>query len=64
MTTPPWSKGRIIGQKWPLQISHIWGSWYNQTLKQLQPGERVWINIPKIDYVGVGIVQSAVEPAS
>lgn len=25
MTTSPWNKGRIIGQKWPLQISHIWG---------------------------------------
>ncbi len=62
--TTPWSKGRIIGQKWPLQISHIWGSWYNQTLKQLQPGQRVWVNIPKTGYVGVGIVQSAVEPAS
>lgn len=25
MTTSPWKKGRIIGQKRPLQISHIWG---------------------------------------
>lgn len=25
MTTSPWNKGRIIGQKRPLQISHIWG---------------------------------------
>ena len=25
MTTPPWNKSRIIGQKRPLQISHIWG---------------------------------------
>ncbi|WP_194762200.1 tyrosine-type recombinase/integrase [Pantoea ananatis] len=25
MTTFPWNKGRIIGQKRPLQISHIWG---------------------------------------
>lgn len=22
---PPWNKSRIIGQKRPLQISHIWG---------------------------------------
>ena len=25
MKTSPWNKGRIIGQKRPLQISHIWG---------------------------------------
>nr|WP_230351516.1 hypothetical protein [Lelliottia sp. WAP21] len=25
MTTPPWNKSRIIGQKRPLQISHIRG---------------------------------------
>lgn len=25
MNTSPWNKDRIIGQKKPLQISHIWG---------------------------------------
>lgn len=25
MNMSPWNKGRIIGQKRPLQISHIWG---------------------------------------
>lgn len=25
MNTSPWNKDRIIGQKRPLQISHIWG---------------------------------------
>ena len=25
MSTSPWNKDRIIGQKRPLQISHIWG---------------------------------------
>ncbi|MCL6408023.1 recombinase [Dickeya dadantii] len=25
MNTLPWNKDRIIGQKRPLQISHIWG---------------------------------------
>lgn len=25
MTISPWNKGRIIGQKRPLQISRIWG---------------------------------------
>ncbi|CCJ88189.1 putative recombinase [Cronobacter turicensis 564] len=26
MNMSPWNKDRIIGQKRPLQISHIWGS--------------------------------------
>lgn len=25
MNTSPWNKDRIIGQKRPLQMSHIWG---------------------------------------
>ncbi|PUW85924.1 nuclease, partial [Cronobacter sakazakii] len=37
---------------------------YSQTLKQLAPGDSVWVKIPAKGYVGVGIVQSAVEPAS
>ncbi|MBA0167108.1 MULTISPECIES: nuclease [Pectobacterium] len=45
-------------------ISAGGGSWYSQTLKQLQPGNRVWVKIPAKGYVGVGIVQGAVEPAS
>ena len=38
------------------------GSWYSQTLKMLSPGDRVWVNIPKIGYVGVGRVVEAVRP--
>ncbi|MGY2799682.1 hypothetical protein ACVWV0_003858 [Ewingella americana] len=26
MNTSPWNKNRIVGQKRPLQISHIWGA--------------------------------------
>lgn len=54
-----WEEARRYGF-----ISAGGGSWYSQTLKQLHPGDRVWVNIPKNGYVGVGIVQSAVEPAS
>lgn len=32
------------------------GKWYSQTLKQLFPGARVFVNIPQTGYVGVGIV--------
>ncbi|WP_270735002.1 nuclease [Leclercia adecarboxylata] len=54
-----WEEARRYGF-----ISAGGGSWYSQTLKQLQPGDRVWVKIPATGYVGVGIVQSSVEPAS
>lgn len=37
------------------------GLWYSQTLKLLQPGDRVWVKIPKTGYVGVGRVLEAVQ---
>lgn len=54
-----WEEARRYGF-----ISAGGGSWYSQTLKQLQPGDRVWVKIPATGYVGVGIVQSGVEPVS
>ena len=41
-------------------ISAGGGSWYSQTLRLLSPGDRVWVNIPKRGYVGVGRVTEAV----
>jgi Endonuclease NucS len=38
-------------------ISGGGGKWYSQTLKMLFPGARVFVNIPKTGYVGVGIVK-------
>lgn len=32
------------------------GSWYSNTLSLLEPGARIWVNIPGIGYVGVGKV--------
>ena len=40
------------------------GAWYTQTLGMLGDGDRVWVNVPKVGYVGVGIVQGAALPAS
>lgn len=45
-------------------ISGGGGSWYSKTLRQLNPGDRVWVNIPGRGYVGVGQVLEAVQPAS
>ncbi len=45
-------------------ISAGGGAWYSKTLKQLSPGDRVWVNMPGRGYVGVGLVQEAVQPAS
>jgi uncharacterized protein YeaO (DUF488 family) len=45
-------------------ISASGGAWYTQTLGMLGEGDRVWVNVPKVGYVGVGIVQGAALPAS
>lgn len=38
------------------------GKWYSQTLKLLFPGSRVFVNIPKTGYVGVGTVKDRAVP--
>jgi hypothetical protein len=38
------------------------GKWYSQTLKLLFPGSRVFVNIPKTGYVGVGVVKEIAVP--
>ena len=53
-----WDDARRYGY-----ISGGGGSWYSQTLKMLEIGDRVWVNIPKTGYVGVGIVSDTVVPA-
>lgn len=40
------------------------GAWYSRTLNLLNPGDRVWVNIPQTGYVGVGLVTSRSTPAS
>ena len=32
------------------------GAWYSRTLKVLNPDDRVWVNVPKSGFVGVGLV--------
>lgn len=45
-------------------ISAGGGAWYSRTLNLLKSGNRIWVRIPKIGYVGVGIVESEAIPAS
>lgn len=37
-------------------ISAGGGEWYSRTLNILEPGARIWVNVPKTGYVGVGTV--------
>lgn len=38
------------------------GSWYSQTLGMLEPGARIWVNVPGSGYVGVGTVEQEMQP--
>lgn len=38
------------------------GSWYSQTLKLLSPGDRIWVKVPQVGYVGVGKVVETSAP--
>src|SRR3954469_25129447 len=40
------------------------GRWYSRTLRMLEPGHRVWAHIPKVGYVGVGLVTAPVVPVA
>ncbi|MFB1481737.1 endonuclease NucS [Corallococcus sp. RDP092CA] len=52
-----WEDARKYGY-----VSGGGGSWYSQTLKLLSPGDRVWVKIPKVGYVGVGRVVESAQP--
>jgi hypothetical protein len=45
-------------------ISGGGGPWYSRTLQLLEPGDRVWVNIPRKGYVGVGRVTGRAQRAS
>ena len=44
-------------------ISGGGGTWYSKTLQMLSPGDRVWVNVPRYGYVGVGRVTGPVARA-
>ncbi len=39
-------------------------AWYSRTLQLLSVGDRVWVNVPRVGYVGVGRVIGPSVPAS
>lgn len=40
------------------------GAWYSRTLNMLSPGDRVWVRIPRLGYVGVGMVTADAQSTS
>ena len=61
------SYGPIPGRSWPDAMKYGFvsaggGKFYVGTLMSLQPGERVWVNVPGTGYVGVGEVVNAAVP--
>lgn len=73
-TAEPWngrdyyvSLGEGEGRTWDdcLRYKYIsagGGKWYSQTLSNLKPGNRVFVNVPGTGYVGVGVVTETVAP--
>lgn len=55
--TRQWEDARRFGY-----VSGGGGPWYIRTLAQLTPGKRVFVHVPQVGYVGVGIVTESVQP--
>jgi hypothetical protein len=45
-------------------ISAGGGTWYSKTLQLLNADDRIWVNVPRRGFVGVGRVTGRVQPAS
>ena len=58
-STRSWEDARKYGF-----ISAGQGVWYSRTLNLLKPGDRVWVRIPKVGFVGVGVVECEAVPAT
>lgn len=63
------SFGDSDSRSWPEAIEYGFicaggGAWYSRTLQLLNPGDRVWVKVPGIGFVGVGRVLGPRQPAS
>ncbi|MEX2157782.1 MAG: nuclease [Dehalococcoidia bacterium] len=79
-TTPdgpnePWngefyaSFGHDEGRSWEDAVEYGFisgggGPWYSKTLQLLSPGDRVWVKVPGLGFVGVGRVTGRAQPAA
>lgn len=54
-----WNEARKYGF-----ISAGGGAWYSNTLQLLNPGDRVWVNIPGSGFVGVGRAKTRLQSAA
>lgn len=45
-------------------ISGGGGPWYSRTLRLLATGDRVWVKVPRVGFVGVGRVTGPAQPAA
>lgn len=62
------SFGHDMGRSWEDAVQYGFisaggGRWYSRTLKFLAPGDRVWVKIPGVGFVGVAKVLGRAEPA-
>jgi len=63
------SFGHDEGRSWEdaVEFGFICGGgapWYSRTLFLLGPGDRVWVNVPRAGFVGVGVVNGTAQPAA
>ncbi|APW46830.1 endonuclease NucS domain-containing protein [Rhodoferax antarcticus] len=58
-TTRSWDEARQYGF-----ICGGGGAWYSRTMQLLSAGDRVWVNVPRTGYVGVGRVTGRAIPAA
>ena len=63
------SFGESESRSWLEAVEHGFicgggGAWYSRTLQLLSPGDRVWVNVPKTGFVGVGLVLGKAQKAS
>src|SRR3954452_17446795 len=64
-----YSAGEGDRRRWADMVRHGFisaggGRWYSRTLRALSVGDRVWAHIPRVGYVGVGLVTAPVVPVS
>jgi hypothetical protein len=73
--TEPWngefyvSFGDPASRSWDEAVQHGFvsgggGAWYSRTLQLLNPGDRIWVNVPRTGYVGVGEVAGRAQQAA